>query len=212
MRSYVGSVKLGSSGLWPAILTLAMSVGVGCGLVGCIITDDDSDRHRSGSDRATDKPPPADTPEPTDTPLQVAIDADQALESLPGDGVGVFVEYVTGGHWHVWTSCDTNSSDAVCAFDVFVTVADGPPITNSRTENLEGSDIIEKKADGSLHLIAKTSAELDGMTFDTDAGAVIELEAYFDNELDPRVLYWFGDGVLHQGAPTNPIQFKPTAP
>lgn len=211
MRSYDGSVKLGSSGLWPVILTLAMSAGVGSGLVGCIITDD-GDRHRSASVDTTDEPPATDTPRPADTPLLVAIDADQALESAPGDGVGVFVEYVTGGHWHVWSSCDTNSSDAVCAFDAFVTVTDGTPITNTLTENLEGSDIIEKKADGSLHLIAKTSAELDGMTFDTAPGAVIELEVYFDNERDPRVLYWFGDGVLHQGAPTDPIQFKPSAP
>jgi hypothetical protein len=208
MRSSIGSLKLRSPGLLPAILAVGMSLGLGSGLVGCII-DNSGGRHRS--EPATETAPPAETPPATDTPLEVAIDADQALESTAGDGVGVFVEYVSGGHWHVWTSCDTNSSDAVCTFDAFVTVADDSKITGAKVENLEASDIMEKMADSSLHLFTKTSAEFDGITFDTEPGAVIQLEAYFDDDLDPRIIYWFGDGVLHQGAPSNPIQFKPSS-
>ncbi len=126
----------------------------------------------------------------------------------------MFVEYATGGHWHVWTACDTNYSKVACNFDVFATVEDGAKIFNLKGETLESGDVAKQDEmdKGTFHLATKTSAEFDGMFFDATPGALIRIEAYFDNDADPRILYWYGEGVLHQGAPTNPIDFKPSAP
>jgi hypothetical protein len=213
MRSSAHSVKLRSPGLWPAILTLAVSLGFGSGLTACIFVGDDGDHHDRRDSPREETTPPEETTRPADTPLQVAIDPDKALESPAGEGVGVFVEYTAGGHWHVWTACDTNSSNEVCAFDVFVKVTDGTKITNAQPENLESGDSVQQLDDGSLQLSAQTSTEFDGMTFDTDPGAIIELDALVDGARDPRLIDWFGGGVLHnQGAPTDPIDFKPSAP
>jgi hypothetical protein len=144
--------------------------------------------------------------------MKVTIDTGSTLEATAGDGVGVFVEYAGEGRWHVWTACDTNSSHADCGFDVFASVPSGGAITNPTGENLEGEDNVRVESDGAVHLAAATSTEFDGMTFETDPGSTVELEVFLDGEAQPHFVYWVGDGVLHNGAPTNPVDFAPNAP
>jgi hypothetical protein len=211
MRSSIGFVKLGSPGLWPAILTLATSVALGSALTGCFIIQEDRHSSSPPDDTAVD-PPPAVEPPAQQEPKQVAIEPDKALQWDAGEGVGMFVEYTSGGHWHVWASCDTNVSFEVCNFEAFVTVASGDKLSNLQADTLENGDIVEELEDGALHLATRTSSEFDGMTFDATPGGVIALEAYLDGDPDPRILYWFGDGVLHEGSPTDPVEFKPSAP
>jgi len=202
-------VKVRSSGLWPAIAALAAAIGLSSAMTGCIIVSDHDRDHGS-------TPPPVDTndPPPLDTPMQVAIDADQIIEATPGEGVGIFVEYASGGHWRVWTTCDTKVSGLGCGFDVFATALDGDVISNVKGEGLEGADLVEedKNYPGSFHLYAETSSEVDTMTFDASPGSVVELEVYLDGVSQPRFVYWSGGGVLHSGAPTNPVDFKPQSP
>src|SRR5258706_11303842 len=76
------------------------------------------------------------TPTPAaQTPLLVTVDTDKVMNATPGDGVGVFIEYKTGGTWHVWWTCDTNKSQKPCAFDVLATASTGT-IKNVKPENL----------------------------------------------------------------------------
>jgi hypothetical protein len=195
-------VKLGSPALWPAVLTLATSFGASSLVTGCVIEGG------SGSSSTPDKTTPAHVLDAN--PRTVDIEPDKALEAKEGEGVGVFVEYATGGHWHVWTSCDTNTSKAVCNFTAFVTVSEGGKISGLRGENLENGDIAEiDPSSGAVHFDVLTSTEFDGVTFDATPGAIVQLEAYLDSDPDPRIVYWFGAGVLHQGAPTDPINFQP---
>ena len=208
MRSFVDSVKLGSSGLWPAVLTFTVAFGAAGLLAGCFV--------ESRSHTTTTTPPPDDNPPAhvlDANPRTVVIDPDKALQQNPGEGVGVFVEYMTGGHWKVWTSCDTNSSKAVCNFTAFLTVDTGGQISNVLSEDLETEDRATlDTAETSVELDVHTSAEFDGVTFDATPGAKVQLEVYLDNDPDPRLVYWVGGDVLHQGAPTDPINFEPAAP
>jgi hypothetical protein len=206
MRSFVDSVKLGS-GLWPAVLTLTVAFGAAGLLAGCFVEG-------SSSHTTTSPPPDTTPPHVLDTdPKTVVIDPDKALQQDPGDGAGVFVEYATGGHWHVWTSCDTNHSKAICNFTAFLTVDSGGQISNVQEESLETDDRATlDTAESSVELNVHTSAEFDGVTFDATPGARVQLEVYLDNDPDPRLVYWVGADVLHQGAPTDPINFEPVAP
>lgn len=202
MRALTSSLTLRSRGLWPTVLTFALA-GCAAGLAGCIW---------SGSEPEPE-PEPITVPAPTlDTPQLVAITPDKTLQSNAGDGVGIFVEYATGGHWHVWTTCDTNQSKVSCNFEAFAIPEKGANIFNVQPEALENGDVAEELTDGSAHLSASTSTELDGMTFDATPGAVVQLEVYFDGVPEPRVVYWFGNDTLHTGAPTNPVDFLPDTP
>jgi hypothetical protein len=204
MRSILSLVKLGSLPVWTALLTAAL----GTTTAGCIIDDGGG----SGG------PPPEET-RPLDDPKEVSITPDKTLSSAPGEGVGLFVEYGTGGHWRVWMTCDSlvaqhaDGTYPVCGFDAFLTVVDGTgPITNAKGDELEGKDAVTSSGDGSVQFYAETSTDIDGITFDTAPGAVVELEAYLDGQPDPRFIYWFGDQILHAGAPTDPVRFRPSAP
>lgn len=207
MRALTSSVMLSSRGVLPAVLTLALG-GIAAGLSGCFW---------GGS---SEPPPPVVVEEPPvveppvlDTPKQVAITPDKTLQADAGEGVGIFVEYATGGHWHVWTACDTNRSKLACDFEIFAIPEKGAKISNVQAaEALEAGDSADELSDGSAHLSASTSAEFDGMTFDATPGALVELEIYFDGIPDPHIIFWYGNDTLHTGAPTDPIDFIPDAP
>jgi hypothetical protein len=202
MRSLTfSSVTLRSRGVLPAVLTLACA-GLTIAMTGCF----------GGGDGGGPETVPTVNPPTLDTPKQVAITPDKTLNADPGSGVGIFVEYATGGHWHVWTTCDTNISKVSCDFEAFAIPEKGAKISNVQAEALESGDVAEQMKDGSAHLSTSTSTELDGMTFDATPGAVVELEVYFDGAPDSRVVFWYGAETLHTGAPTDPVDFLPDAP
>lgn len=201
MRSHLQQVKLGSRGVWSRVL--ACIVGM-TALTGCIIVDDDYDNT---------PPPPDPGTNPITEPMLMGIDTDFALDSKPGDGVGIFVEYYAGGHYRIWTTCDTNTSGAMCPFDIFTSVDTASTITAVGEENLEGFDSISlSQGNGTVDLHFETDSDYDAIGIDVTPGAILRVEAYLDGLSEPRFVYWFGDGVLHQGAPTNPIDLIPSKP
>ncbi|MFT3764912.1 MAG: hypothetical protein QM820_05250 [Minicystis sp.] len=191
------SLKLGS--------LLALTACLGAASSGCFFVHDDGD----------DGCVPPDDSVPVQTqPQLVAIDADATLQVTPGDGVGVFVEYTTGGHWNVFTTCDFNTPanpGVSCGYDIFATVLDrDATIDNPKGQELSGKDGIELAADGTVHLYTENTVGLNGMTFDTPPGATVEIEAYLDGVADPHYIYWVGKDVLHRGAPSNPLDLQPS--
>lgn len=143
---------------------------------------------------------------------QSAIDTDATIAGVtPGDGAGAFVEYAAGGTWHVFTACDTNVSGYSCAWDIIVG-ADGG-ITNFTPDRLETSNTewVDWSDQGTVRLVATTANDTDGFYFTAQPGATARVDVYLDGEPAPRFIYWVGDGGLHRGAPSNPIDLTPTA-
>ncbi len=200
------SVKLRS------FLPLTIAAAALAGLAGC--NDDGRDHHWD------DSGPPADETI-TDNPKTAAIDTGATLSSPAGSGVGVFVQYTTGGHWTFTSACDTNTSGDPCGFDLFVagvdpaTTLSSPSVLPSTGTNGQGSlqpgDGIRVLPDGTLHFQTITSTSLDGFTLDATPGATLQLEMYLDTIPQPRFVYWIGGKVLHAGAPTDPINFSTSA-
>jgi hypothetical protein len=169
-------------------------------ILGC-----EDDRHHSDTDGSPDQGLSA-------TPQKATIDTGTTLTAKGGDGVGVFVQYATGGHWTLTTACDTNTSGYDCGFDLFVSgLTRDTALSHAEGQSVEPGDFLEVLQDGTLHYQTYTSTGLDGFTFDAPAGAAVELEMYLDGVAQPRFVYWYGDKVLHTGAPTDPIDFAPSA-
>jgi hypothetical protein len=147
---------------------------------------------------------------------QASIDTNETLVTEAGKGAGVFIEYANGGRWHVFAACDSLLSGASrepCAFDVYVSLPAGERYDNVQPENLRAAegDVIYQQANG-MQLLMTTSTEIDGMYFSTPAGAVVRFDVAVGGVQDPRYIYWVGNGGIHSGAPTNPIDLKPTVP
>ena len=193
-------VKARSLGLWSLVLGAA-SLGLG----GCIIVDNDD--HDDGYYYQDD----GYTPPAQDDPQLVAIDTDAVIEAEPGEGVGLFVEYAAGGTWRIWTTCDTNYSKYICTFDGFLSVDLESDLSDLTNEALEGVDDVGVVEPGVAQFHLETGSDIDALTFVTTPGAVVRLETYLDGVAEPRFVYWFGEGVLHTGAPTNPVDFQPTS-
>jgi hypothetical protein len=199
MRSHLPHVKLGSLGVWSRVLACVAGITA---LTGCIIVD---------SDTTTTTGDPRPGPDPITEPMLMNIDTDIALDSKPGDGVGIFVEYYAGGHYRIWTTCDTDTSGAVCPFDIFTSVDTASTIETITEDNLEGFDSITVNQNkGTIDLHFETDYDYDAIGIDVTPGAILRVEAYLDGAADSRFVYWFGDGVLHKGAPTNPVDFIPS--
>ncbi|WP_437281068.1 hypothetical protein WME90_11055 [Sorangium sp. So ce375] len=207
MTLYADFVKRRSLGLWSFLLVAAPLASAGC-----IIVDDDGhhDGHHVHDDQndGDDSAPPT----PADDVRRVAIDTDATLSTEPGEGVGIFVEYTAGGTWTLWTTCDTNTSKVVCSFDIYASVDTSSELIDLAGIEIEKTDATRLVDIGVAYFHAETGSDIDAMTFATTPGAVVRLEAYLDGAQEPRFVYWFGDGVLHEGAPSNPLDFKPTGP
>lgn len=152
---------------------------------------------------------------PIDTPEDVAsasIDTGATLAQIePGQGAGAFVEYQAGGTWHVFTSCDSALSGFACRWDIIVSPLTGS-LTNLTEEELESGDALGRYGTRSARFVVDTDFDLDGFFVDSDPGAKLRVDVFLDDQPAPRFIYWVGDGGLHAGSPTNPIDLEPSAP
>lgn len=141
---------------------------------------------------------------------EVAIVEAPPLVSPPGEGAGVFVEWRGDGDWALTTACDTKLTKLTCTWDVFIEARSGlvdsarPPLGHA------GSAAITL-ASGRAELHSVDTSASDTVLFHvTDPTAKVRIEAWLDGKADPRVFYWTGPDVIHEGAPSNPVDFAPT--
>jgi hypothetical protein len=151
--------------------------------------------------------------------MLVDVDPNRTMTATPGDGVGVFTEYQSGGHWHVWWTCDTNKTSLSCNFDVSVSVTQGT-IANVAGEVGRG-DTLAQASSTELRALTTTTTEVSGITFDTampdgpTSLPVITLDAKMDGVEDPTFLFFVQDGQVNgsfAGSLTDPLMLEPSAP
>ena len=183
----------------------ALFLGIPLALFSAACTYDNGDAHR-----VLDQTP---TCGGATTPVQASIDVGAEVEVDPGQGAGVFVEYAAGGHWRLRTSCDTSKNSVPCSWDIIVTPEDGRSISNVVAEDLEsGSDAVRAYPPDprSYQLVAETSGDIDGFSFDTEVGTAVSVDSYLDGSCALPYFFWVGDGALHTGSPSNPLVLIPT--
>ena len=142
----------------------------------------------------------------------VVIDADATLPLEPGESVGLFVQYARGGHWNLSTTCDTRTSRESCAFDVIVSPAPGASFSSMEGRGLSRADTLDLRSDGTVRLVTATSFGTDGLTFDSDPGELVRIDALLDGEDQPRLVHVVSEGAVVDGVPTNPVDLSPSAP
>jgi hypothetical protein len=142
----------------------------------------------------------------------VVIDAGASIPLTPGESVGLFVQYAPGGHWNLSTTCDTRLSGQSCAFDVVISPAPGASLSGVEGQGLSRDGRLVLGSDGTVRLVTATSFGTDGITFDSDPGALVEIDALLDGAEQPRLVHVVSEGVVVEGVPTNPVELSPSAP
>lgn len=177
----------------------------------CVIdTTSSSGYSRSGSGGTTDTG--GDTGGTTigPSPVLVEVDTNAKLQADPGDGVGVFVEYATGGKWHVTWSCDTNQTSRTCDYQVRVR-----PTQNKLTDVVDDSGAAIATVGGEISLRRVIGAENDGVKFVADPGSVVTLEVTLDGQSKDVLFFFVQNGKLnggYEGNLTNPIKLQGKTP
>jgi hypothetical protein len=147
----------------------------------------------------------------------VDVDPNQTLTAQPGQGVGVFTQYKTGGQWTVWWTCDTNVTSLSCNFQIDVTVASGASgaITNVVNQLTEQGALLSQPTPNEVSATTTTTTAVDGIVFNTTPGAVITLDAKVGGSEDGSFLFFVQDGQVnggYQGTLSDPLMLEPSSP
>lgn len=147
----------------------------------------------------------------TTQPLLVDVDTGGTLVTTPGNGIGVYVEYQSGGHWRVSWTCDTALTSLSCSFIVDASVATGT-IANPTPDGFRSGDSLTQPSSRQVEAVTTTTADDDAMLFDTTPGTVITVSV----SLNAPVSFFFVQDNLvnggYKGALTNPLMLQPTSP
>jgi hypothetical protein len=211
-------------GAWSVVGSLGAGVAMAALITGCIFDDSSSgggSGYAGGSSSSGGSATSSGSSSGGGTlePMLVDVDPNQTMNASPGEGVGVFVQYKTGGHWTIWWTCDTNKSGESCAFDNTVSVAKGS-IANlgSMTPGVAVTGVTQN-APGTIEAQTNTSTGVDGVTFDTPFAAgdvpVITLDAKVNGQENPGWLFFVQDGQINGGTHdtlTDPLMFEPSTP
>lgn len=132
-------------------------------------------------------------------------------QSMTG-GVGVFVEYATGGNWTLQLGCDTAESGANCSFDIIAYTPQGGHFFSSKSLDLENSDLLTVYSDGQLELQATTGADFDGLSFVAEPGEPVTFDIWLDGASHVEdYFYYISGGAVQKGAASPVIELTPTA-
>ena len=123
------------------------------------------------------------------------IDADATMDNInPGTGVGMFVQYATGGTWTVEFTCDTTITGLNCPWSINAQTLDGSPISGVDVS------VVNQPSPGLITYEVTTTTELDRITFQVGAGYPVGFDVWLQGERNPnRYVFWIGDGGLNRG-------------
>ena len=147
------------------------------------------------------------------TPLLVDVDPNKTLTATPGEGVGIFIEYQTGGHWNIWWTCDTNKTGLNCLFDIQGSIASGA-LANVAAQSAQPSDTLKSTAT-TFEATTTTTTGIDGVTFDAPLGAIVTLTATIGGLQDGAFFFFVQNGEVnggYTGALTDPLEVEASSP
>jgi hypothetical protein len=142
----------------------------------------------------------------------VGVDTGEQLVPNPGGGAGVFVEYAAGGTWHVFTTCDTTQSNFTCGWDLVASIDRSASLSVTEQAEVDKGDQVLRVDKGAVRLLFDTAMDVDGVHLSAPPGKSLELDVILDGNHDASLVSWVTGGAVHLGAPSDPIQFAPTAP
>jgi hypothetical protein len=181
-------------------------LGVSAALFAACTYDNGPDYHYV--DSSNQQPPPI---------YQATIDADVTMTDLnPGQGVGMMIEYGSGGTWYVKFTCDTAKTDLSCGWYVWAQSLDESAIGGINQQQLDNEDTVDHPSldrPDAIEYYGITTTELDAFSFQTDAGKPIGFDIGLDGEPEPnRYVFWIGDGWLNKGISGPNFDLHPNSP
>jgi hypothetical protein len=153
-------------------------------------------------------------PPPTSTqPLTVVVDTNQTMTAQGGQGVGVFVQYAAGGHWHVFWACDTQLSGLPCDYKLTIT---GTSIANAKPSQFEQTDALDSATTDQLVATTHVTTGIDAVDFDATPGADMKIDLTMSGLRSGEFFFFVENGQVNGNFPSDklsdPLIFEPSTP
>jgi hypothetical protein len=145
------------------------------------------------------------------------IDTDATLEDVAaGQGVGMMLEYHSGGTWKIALTCDTAVTNLQCYWTVRIQSLDGSAIGGVDQQHLDNMDAVTRESAAAADVLwydGLTTTESDEFTFQADPGKPIGFDVWLQDELEPnRYVFWISDQWLNRGIAGPSFDLYPSAP
>ncbi|MDP9148799.1 MAG: hypothetical protein M3O36_02495 [Myxococcota bacterium] len=143
-------------------------------------------------------------------PMLVDVDPDRTMSAVAGQGVGVFTEYASGGHWRIWWICDSSTTQLPCDFDVIASVDSGA-MTGVAGDAIASSDRLLQATPQRVEAVTTTTLGTSSIRFDADPAAIITLDARLNGVEDGKFLFFVQGGAIngsYTGALTDPLMLE----
>jgi hypothetical protein len=210
---------------WAGARTVALGVFVGSLLVGCMVDAQSGSGGSSGGSfgsAGSGSSSGSSSGGSSTQPMLVVVDPNRTMSASPGDGVGVFTQYASGGHWNIWWTCDTNKTGESCAFDITVSVAGATTIANVVGQGISLTSTGASGLTQSSQLLeatTTTTTSVQGVTFDTVSSTgvvpVITVDAKLSGQEDGSYFFFVQDDAIngnYQGTLSDPLMLEPQSP
>jgi hypothetical protein len=142
------------------------------------------------------------------------IEADATMETNPGEESGLYVEYLAGGLWLIYTTCGDVDLYGPCTWEIETYVPECH-FVGAEGYELDGEDswaeYVETDELGAWATLY-TDYFYDGFYVQTRPGAALQLDAQLDDRFADSYIFWVEDGSVRHGAPALPIEFVPDVP
>ncbi len=140
----------------------------------------------------------------------VDIDSDAAMETNPGRETGLYVEYLSGGLWTVYTTCGDVARYGECEWEISTSVP-GCAFVGAEGYDLEPGESFETDELGAWTLVS-TGYDYDGLYVQTEPGASLQLDALLDGDYADSYVFWVEGGDVRTSAATTPVELVPDIP
>jgi hypothetical protein len=149
-------------------------------------------------------------------PILADIDTNGTLIATPGQGLGVYVTYESGGHWTIAWTCDTAITNLSCSYTVAASVGvnkltDAPGTIENVGGTVAGITDVTSSTGATIQASSLTTSATDSMTFDTAPGATITVTVQLNG---PVSFFFVQDSKVnggYTGSLTNPMLFQPSS-
>jgi hypothetical protein len=152
-------------------------------------------------------------PQPSGEPLTVVVDTNQTMNAQGGQGVGIFVQYAAGGHWHVFWACDTSLSGLPCDYKITIT---GTSIASPKAAQFEQTDALDSATPDQLVATTHVTTGIDAVDFDAAPGTDLKIDSTMSGIRSGEFFFFVQNGQVNGNFPsdklTDPLIFEPSTP
>jgi hypothetical protein len=148
-------------------------------------------------------------------PMLAEIEANATMSPKPGSERGLFIEYASGGRWHLQWTCDVATTNEPCVFLVGASTQGTIMDLDTSALPADAERYVDEMVPNAFQVSTTTSTELHEVAFATKPGAEVTFTILDLPSLGEPPLFLIQGGKINggfKGRLSSPLRVRPTEP